>query len=84
MIFCVDWNRFATRKFGVWVEAVDEWDEGWLVQRQLRQALDGLRKKDLSCPFLTASRNVDSEVERSSTITWTSRGGTCTRRSTPR
>jgi hypothetical protein len=63
VVFCVD-GRYVTRRFGLWVESASGWDEAWLRERQLREAVERLRKQDLSCPFLWASRNVDPEVER--------------------
>jgi hypothetical protein len=62
VIFCVD-GRCVTRRFGLWVESADGWDVAWLPERQLREAVDRLRKKDLECPFLWSSRNLDREVE---------------------
>jgi hypothetical protein len=63
VIFSVDGERFATRRFGVWVDEADWSDEEWLKQRQLRQAVEGLRQRDLSTPFLMAPRSVDPAVE---------------------
>ena len=57
-------GRHVTRRFGLWVEQAEESDTTWLMQRQLRDAVDRLWDKDLQCPFLEASRNVDPEVKR--------------------
>jgi hypothetical protein len=65
VIFSVD-GRFATRRFGLWVESAEslkDWDVTWLWERQLREAVDRLWKKNLNCPFLRSSRNVDPGVE---------------------
>jgi hypothetical protein len=56
-------GRYVTRRYGLWIEQASDWDTDWLMQRQLREAFDRLRDKDLQCPFLTASRNVEPEVE---------------------
>jgi hypothetical protein len=56
-------GRYVTRRFGLWIEQASDWDTDWLMQRQLREAFDRLWDKDLQCPFLTASRNVEPEVE---------------------
>ncbi len=56
-------GRCVTRRFGTWVESADKSDETWLMQRQLRAAVDRLRDKDLRRPFLESSRNVDPEVK---------------------
>ena len=47
VIFCVD-GRCVTRQFGLWVESANWYDLEWLEQRQLREAVERLRKKDLS------------------------------------
>jgi hypothetical protein len=57
-------DRCVTRQYGAWVEQADERDATWLMQRQLREAVDRLRDKDLQCLFLESSRNVDPEVKR--------------------
>ncbi len=57
-------GRSVTRRYGVWVEQAEESDTTWLMQRQLRDAVDRLWDKDFQCPFLEASRNVDPEVKR--------------------
>ncbi len=61
--FCVDGDRFVTRKYGVWVESASEWEEEVLQDRQLHEAVDRLHKKDLRCAFLRAPRNLDRRVE---------------------
>ena len=61
-VFCVG-HRFATKKFGVWVEEADSRDEAWLMQRQMRKALDDLLQT--KWPYcLRAPDNVETEVEQ--------------------
>ena len=62
VVFCVDGDRFATRRFGVWVEEADSRDEAWLMQRQLRKAFDDLQRTEW--PYImTALSGVDPEVK---------------------
>jgi hypothetical protein len=61
--FCAD-GRFVTRRFGLWVDSANAYDMAWLEQRQLHEAVDRLRNKDVSRYFLEASRNLDPEVEQ--------------------
>jgi hypothetical protein len=56
-------GRYVTRRFGLWVEQASDWDTDWLMQRQLREAVDRLRDKDLRWQFVEASRNVEPKVE---------------------
>ena len=61
VMFCVDGDRFVTRRFGVWVEAAHRWDERWLMERQLQEAVDWLQKN--RCIY-EAPRFVEPEVEQ--------------------
>ena len=61
VLFFAD-GRYVTRRFGLWVESASDWDATWLMQRQLYEAVERLRDKDLRY-FLQASRNVEPEVE---------------------
>ncbi len=55
-------GRCVTRRFGLWVEQPDESDMAWLMQRQLREAVE--RLGDGSPRYLLeASRNVEPEIE---------------------
>ena len=63
VMFAAD-GRYVTRRFGLWVEQAEESDTTWLMQRQLRDAVDRLWDKDLQWPVLEGSRNVDPEVKK--------------------
>ena len=70
--------RCVTRRFGTWVESAEEGDVTWLMQRQLREAVDRLRDRDLQC--LSRSRPATSipRSNGSSTAISATQGGTCT------
>ena len=57
-------GRCVTRQFGLWVESANWYDQEWLEQRQLREAIDRLRDNNLKRPFLWASRNLDPVVKK--------------------
>jgi hypothetical protein len=63
VMFTVDGDRFVTRRFGLWVESANYYDEEWLKQRQLREAFNTLRQRTWSSIYVLAPTNVDTAVE---------------------
>jgi hypothetical protein len=61
VVFCVDGDRYAVRKFGVWVENPRPTDLEWLKERRLREALDQLRR-DVPSWEVSAPWGLEQEV----------------------
>ena len=63
VVFCVDGERYAVKKFGVWVENPRPDDLAWLKQRRLREALDQLRR-DVHDGLVWAPWGIEEEVQK--------------------
>ena len=62
VVFCVDGERYAVRKFGVWAESPRPDDLKWLKERRLREAIDQLRR-DVHDGMVWASWELEEEVK---------------------